>query len=274
MSFSDSILICYILGSLGGVLGLFPAGRRLRKPAAWLIAAGFAAHTVSVASLCTALSMEELSKGVLLQVMAWSLVFVYCVAWLRLRFAFLGLTCGPLALLLYWASYAAATVEGGLPESMTGAFVILHLVVLFLNLALITFGMGSALFYLNLHRKLKSKTIIRDLNGNAPSLAMVDKINRLVVLIGFPLFTVGLITGFAWAHIVRGAVVSADPKEVTSILLWLFYAVVFLQRAVFNRQGKKAARMLAILFAATILSLVGVNFFMDSHHNFFQTRLF
>lgn len=274
MGFADIVLICYALGSIGGILGLFPRFRSLRTPAAWAIAAGFAAHSLLILFLFTGNDIEELKRGQLIQIMAWSLVFVYCVTWWRLRFPFLGLTAGPLALVLFFFSSMAGTIEGGLPEAMTGAFFVLHLAVLFVNLALITLGLGSALYFLNLRRKLKAKKIPSEADANTPALSTVDRINRLVVLWGFPLFTIGLVTGFAWALATRGAMITSDPKEVASILLWLLYALVFMQRFVLGWQGKKAALMLIVLFAATLLSLLGVNFFMDSHHNFFQTPVF
>lgn len=274
MGFADAIIVLYTLGSIGGILGLSARGARLRGPSAWLIAAGFALHTAAVCELFFAHGVEGLTKGAFLRILAWSLIFVYCAAWWRLRFAFLGLTAGPLALVLFFSAAAASTVEGGLPEAMTGAFFVLHLVVLFANFALVTFGLGSALFFLNLHRRLKTKNIPRAMDAKTPALATVDRINGLVVLAGFPLYTFGLLTGFAWAHLMRGTPVSSDPKEIASILLWLLYTLVFLQRAILGWRGKKAAIMLVVLFLALVLSFIGVNFFMDSHHNFFQTRLF
>ena len=274
MGFSSVVMASYALGSIGSIFGLFPWGKGIRRPAAWVIAAGFAAHTLLVASLFVSLDVEELSKGAFLQIMAWSLVLVYCVAWWRLRFAFLGLTSGPLALALFYISSAATDVQAGLPEFMPGTFLFLHLGVLFLNLALITFGLGSALFFLTLHRALKLKTILRNMGGDAPALATVDRINRLVVLAGYPLFTIGLLTGFFSAYIARGNVLTSDPKEVVSVLLWLLYTVIFLQRVAFRWHGRKAALMLIVLFLATVCSLIGVNFFMDSHHNFFRTSIF
>lgn len=274
MGFADIVLVCYILGSLGGVLGLFPRWESLRRPAAWAIGAGFAIHTLLALSLFATGDIEGLTRGELIQLMAWSLVFVYCVAWWRLRFPFLGLTAGPLALILFFFASLARNIDGGLPASMTGAFFVLHLVVLFLNFALITLGLGSALFFCNMHRKLKAKKLLSATADNAPALATVDRINRLVVMWGFPLFSIGLVTGFIWAHITRGAVVTSDPKEVASIFIWLLYALAFVQRFVFGWQGKKAAVMLVILFAVMVMSLVGVNLFMNSHHNFFQPPAF
>ncbi|MCC8194564.1 MAG: cytochrome c biogenesis protein [Deltaproteobacteria bacterium] len=274
MGFDAVVLTCYAIGTLGGLLGLFPRGHFLRKPAAWAIGAGFAAHTLLIFLTIGSRGFALLSRGDLVQVMAWSLVFVYCVTWWRLRFPILGLTAGPLALALFSLSSLLGNVDGGLPEHMTGAFFILHLVVLSLNFALIALGLGSALYYLNLRRKLKSRKVLPEAGVDTPSLVAVDRVNKLIVLWGFPLFTLGLATGFAWAVLSRGAVVSSDPKEIASILLWLLYALIFMQRFVLGWQGKKAAVMLLVLFAATLCSLVGVNFFMHSHHNFFQTPMF
>lgn len=274
MGFADITLICYALGSLGGILGLVPLWRALRKPAAWLIAAGFAAHTVLIVQSFLFRDIAEFSRGQLVQVMAWSLVLVYCVTWWRLRFSILGLTAGPLALALFFFSTVSGGIEGSLPTSMTGAFFVLHLVVLSLSFGLVTLGMGSSLYFLNLHRKLKSKKIPAAADANTPALATVDRINRLVVLWGFLFFTIGLTAGFAWAWMERGATVSADPKEVASILLWLLFALVFMQRFVLGWQGGKAARMLIILFVAILGSGIVVNFFLSSHHNFFQPLLF
>lgn len=275
MGFADIILICYALGSLGGILGLFPRWQTLSKPAAWLIATGFAAHTVLIVQGFLSRDIGELSRGQLVQVMAWSLVFVYCVTWWRLRFSVLGLTAGPLALaLFFFSTVSGSIVEGSLPAAMTGAFFVLHLVVLSLSFGLVTLGMGSSLYFLNLHRKLKSKKIPAETDAHSPALATVDRINRLVVLWGFLLFTMGLTAGFVWARMERGAAVSADPKEVASIMLWLLFALVFMQRFVLGWQGRKAALMLVVLFAAMVGSGIVVNFFLSSHHNFFQPLMF
>lgn len=273
MGFEAIIIFCYAVGSIGGALGLVPRWRGLHRPAAWAIAAGFAAHTLMIAVAFASSGLDMLSRGQLIQVMAWSLVFVYCVSWWRLRFPILGMTAGPLALVLFLFSSALGNVEGGLPEAMTGVFFMLHLGVLSVNFALISLGFGSALHFLSLHRKLKSKKFPLESAPHTPALATVDRINGLVILFGFSLFSIGLATGFAWAHIVRGAAVTADPKEITSILLWLLYSLIFVQRFVLGWQGKKVAVMLIVLFVATLFSLAG-NLFMSSHHNFFQPLMF
>lgn len=274
MGFAEIILGCYALGSFCGFLGLLPRFQELRKPAAWLFAGGFAAHTVLILSVFLSRDIAAFTRGHMLQIMAWSLVFVYCATWWRLRFPILGLTAGPLALALFVFASTADALQGGLPVTMTGAFFVFHLGVLSLSFALMALGMGSALYFLTLHRKLKAKKIPATSNCNTPSLARVDALNRRVLLWTFILFTLGLISGFGWALAERGTAVTSDPKEITSILLWLLYAFAFMQRFVLGRQGRKTAVMLIVLFVATVIALLSVNLFMDSHHNFFQPLMF
>jgi ABC-type uncharacterized transport system permease subunit len=147
MGFADLVFVFYAMGSIGGILGLFPRWSILRKPAAYCIGAGFTIHTLAVVRMFFSSDITDFNRGQLLQIMAWSLVFVYCVAWWRLRVSFLGITAGPLALLISFSAAAVGTVDVNLPESMTGAFFVLHLGVLFLNFALISLGLGSALFF-------------------------------------------------------------------------------------------------------------------------------
>ena len=278
MAFADLLRIpvigCYAMGSLGLILGLFSRWRVCRKPATWCIAVGFCLHTFLVLALFLGLNLPQMTKGIFLQGMAWSLVLVYCVTWWRLRFSLLGVFAGPLALFLFLLSGDVASISAGLPEKQTAAFFLFHTVVLSLNFSLITLGFGSALFFLSVHKKLKTKSLAPAFDSASPALTTIDRVNAFVVLAGFPLFTLGLLTGFAGAYLTRGHALSGDPKEIASILVWLAYAYGFIQRAVFGAQGKKAARMLLFLFAITLCSLLGVNFFMDSHHNFFRTRLF
>ncbi len=274
MGFADTlIIICYALGSLGGVLGLLPGRRGLRAPAAWCTAGGFTAHTLTMFLLLATTPLDGLSRGALLQLMAWSVVMVYCVAWWRLRFSLLGLTAAPLALILYCAAARAENVQGAIPEVLTRAFFLLHLGVLSLYLALITLGFGSSVFFLNLHRKLKRKSGFSDADVDTPALSTVDRINHWVVVAGFPLYTVGLLAGFIWARTAWGRILSWDPKEVVSLLIWLFFALIFHQRVALDWQGRRMAVMLICLFAVTVASLLGVNLLMDSHHNLFQSAV-
>ncbi len=265
------IIALYALGSIGGILGLSPRRQRLRAPAAWCTAAGFALHTLAMFLLLALTDLDELSKRDLLRLMAWSLIMVYCVAWWRLRFALLGLTAAPLALVFYIAAAGAADVQGAIPEELSRAFFLLHLGVLSVYLALVTLGFGASIFFLNLHRKLKSKIMFSDADSKVPALATVDRVNHWVVMVGFPLYTIGLVSGFAWARTAWGRTLSWDPKEVVSLLIWLFFALIFHQRIALGWQGKRMAVMLICLFIVTVASMLGVNFLMDSHHNLFQS---
>lgn len=277
MSLSDlvtyTIIVLYALGTAFAFAGA-PSVRRggLRSLGAVFTLAGFGLHSGLMLLLILTHPLGELSKGDFLQLMSWSVLLVWCVSWRWLKLPFLGLTMSPLALLLYIASLGVETVQGGVPATLGPLFAVLHLGALFVSFALLALGFGAALLFLHMEKKIKGKTAFSEFDRELPALSTFDAVNRWVVGIGFPLYTLGLASGFVWARMTWGRVVSWDPKEWTSLLVWLLFAVLFHQRVALGWQGRKVAVMLIVIFAMSVFSVVGVNFFMESHHSFFQLK--
>ena len=91
-----------------------------------------------------------------------------------------------------------------------------------------------------------------------PSLEMLDEINYRAVAIGYPLFTIGaLFAGAIWAHNAWGAFWSWDPKEVGSLIIWLFYTGYLHARLQRDWRGPRAATMSILGFAMSLLSFGG-----------------
>ncbi len=99
-----------------------------------------------------------------------------------------------------------------------------------------------------------------------PSPELLDEINYRAIAIGYPLFTIGaLFAGAIWAHNAWGAFWSWDPKEVGSLIIWLFYTGYLHARLQRDWRGTRAAVMSITGFAMTILSFVG-NMFLSGNH--------
>ncbi|MCX6641209.1 MAG: cytochrome c biogenesis protein CcsA [bacterium] len=98
------------------------------------------------------------------------------------------------------------------------------------------------------------------------NLDLLDEINYKAITIGYPLYTVGaLFAGAIWAEKAWGSFWSWDPKEVGSLVIWLFYSGFLHAR--FQRQwkGPKAAILAVFGLLMVILSFFGNYFFGGAH---------
>src|SRR4030067_653128 len=92
-----------------------------------------------------------------------------------------------------------------------------------------------------------------------PSLDVLDDINYRCLTIGFPLLTLGIITGSIWAEYAWGSYWSWDPKETWSLITWLLYAALLHGRLTVGGRGRTAAILATLGFGAGLLTCLGVN---------------
>ena len=101
-----------------------------------------------------------------------------------------------------------------------------------------------------------------------PSLEALDALNQHCLAIGFPLMTLGIITGSIWAKQAWGSYWQWDPKETWSLITWFLYAALLHQRFTVGWRGRRAAIMAIIGFAAVLFTFWGVNFLLTGVHSY------
>ena len=102
-----------------------------------------------------------------------------------------------------------------------------------------------------------------------PALAILDKINFICALCAFPLFTVGLAFGFAWAPPIFDQEIN-DPKIIVSLLVWILLAILFHNRLAKGWRGKKPALLTIYIFLLCVFSILIVNFWLPTRHDFMR----
>ncbi|KAF0127410.1 MAG: cytochrome c-type bioproteinis protein CcsB [Elusimicrobia bacterium] len=91
---------------------------------------------------------------------------------------------------------------------------------------------------------------------------------RSLVKGGFLLLAAGIITGSIWAEAAWGSYWSWDPKEIWSLITWLFYAGL-LHMSKTGRTGAVALCRLAVLgLFLVIFTYLGVNFLLGGLHSY------
>jgi cytochrome c-type biogenesis protein CcsB len=147
-------------------------------------------------------------------------------------------------------------------------WIIFHVVVIFIGNAAFALACGTGILYLMQENAIKGKNpgfFFRRL----PSLNILDTVGYAAIVVGFTMFTLGLITGFLYAKTVWGRFWSWDPKEVWSGVMWLFYAALLHERLSSGWRGRKAAIMSIVGFGVLLFTFLGVNFLLTGHHGAF-----
>ncbi len=142
-----------------------------------------------------------------------------------------------------------------------------HISFAFLGNAAFALSFGAGLMYLVQNRMLKSKRFT-GLYQRLPSLDTLDKVNYTCLSIGFPMMTLGIISGAFWANIAWGTYWSWDPKETWALITWFLYAALLHGRLSVGWRGRRAALFSIIAFLFLLFTFLGVNLLLGGYHTF------
>ena len=98
-----------------------------------------------------------------------------------------------------------------------------------------------------------------------PGSGAIGELSYQMVVIGFLMLTLGIITGSVWAHSAWGSYWSWDPKETWSLITWLVYATMLHSRLIRGWKGKRLALLSIIGFVCVLFTYFGVNFLAGLH---------
>ncbi len=101
-----------------------------------------------------------------------------------------------------------------------------------------------------------------------PKLQVLDELIYRAILVGYPMLTVGIITGAAWADYAWGSYWSWDPKETWSLITWLVYSAFLHARLARDWKGRRTAILSLVGFAAVLFTYFGVNYLPGLHSYF------
>lgn len=248
------ILHAYALGIIVFVFS-FAAGRTtLRRPAFALLLVSFAAHTLLLLAEVARMGETGPARGVFLQMLAWCLALAGFVSAWKWRSDALLLVILPVIPAVFVPARLLGTSAMPALFTTTWLLSIGHIVCLFLSFAFLTLAFAAGVLFLVQEKSLKSKTAPSDFQKELPALMVLDKLNALAVHAGFPLFTVGMLSGLAAGQLTWGSTLM-DFKEWISLLAWSLFALLYHERLARGRRGRKPAILAICIFAVCIFSL-------------------
>ena len=197
---------------------------------------------------------------------AWTIVLLYLIVEWRTRNRTLGAFAMPLAFLaMAYASFSPGINSGIQPliPALKSNWLISHVVTCFFGYAALGLSFGLSFMYLlkGLDTEEGNNIFLRLI----PRRVILDDLNYQMVVIGFLMLTLGIITGSVWAHTAWGSYWSWDPKETWSLITWLVYAAVLHSRMVRGWRGKRIAILCFIGFSCVLFTYFGVNYLAGLH---------
>jgi cytochrome c-type biogenesis protein CcsB len=96
----------------------------------------------------------------------------------------------------------------------------------------------------------------------------LDNISYRIIGLGFPLLTIGIISGGVWANEAWGSYWSWDPKETWALITWLVFAAYLHSRITRGWQGRRPAILAAGGFVVVWVCYLGVNLLGKGLHSY------
>nr|YP_009313050.1 Cytochrome c biogenesis protein ccs1 [Dermonema virens]SCW21304.1 Cytochrome c biogenesis protein ccs1 [Dermonema virens] len=96
----------------------------------------------------------------------------------------------------------------------------------------------------------------------------LDNLSYRIIGLGFPLLTIGIISGAVWANEAWGSYWSWDPKETWALITWIIFASYLHSRLTKSWQGKKPAILASVGFFIVWICYLGVNFLGQGLHSY------
>jgi cytochrome c-type biogenesis protein CcsB len=96
----------------------------------------------------------------------------------------------------------------------------------------------------------------------------LDNLSYRVIGLGFPLLTIGIISGAVWANEAWGAPWSWDPKETWALITWLVFAAYLHARITRGWQGRRPAFLATAGLVVVWICYLGVNLLGKGLHSY------
>jgi cytochrome c-type biogenesis protein CcsB len=199
---------------------------------------------------------------------SWTIVLIYLILEFKYQQKIIGVFITPFAFL----AIALTSIIPGIDAKITplmpalqSNWLTIHVTTCFFGYAAFAVSFGVSILYL-----------IRDREGSPkeegskwlPSTQILDEINYKSIVIGFPMLSLGIITGAAWANYAWGSYWSWDPKETWSLITWFVYAAFLHARFTRDWRGRKAAILSIVGFVAVLFTYFGVNYVLSGLHSY------
>ena len=261
-------LTFYLVAAVAGIIELYRSNKLTSGIMFSSAGVGFIVHTGSIiVRYALAGHLPISSPHEAASFFSWCVVLLFFLIEYRYRVGLLGSFVMPLVFLLMLSSSILPREIKPLSPVLQSYWLGIHTLFAFLGNAAFALAAGMGIMYLLQEKYVKSKHP-GGLFKRLPSLQSLDEINYRLISVGFPLFTIAIITGSLWADRAWGSYWRWDPREVWSLISWLIYAIILHARLLAGWRGRRAAVLSIIGFSTILIAFFGIKILQKGMHVF------
>ena len=227
----------------------------------------------------------------------WGLTLISILLEIKTSLTLIGSVITPLA--LFVIGFATLSLPDGMQKAaplvpaLKSNWLMMHVSIMMLSYSTLIIGSLLSILFLVL-TKGTSVTLYGNSTGTIPTslyigsntadqftinkkengggmmnlLESVDNLSYRIIGLGFPLLTIGIISGAVWANEAWGSYWSWDPKETWALITWLVFASYLHTRITKSWQGKGPALLASLGFIVVWICYLGVNFLGKGLHSY------
>nr|AIT94135.1 heme attachment to plastid cytochrome c [Marsupiomonas sp. NIES 1824] len=199
--------------------------------------------------------------------LAWTIQLLFITLEKKTKNFIVGILLSPTILFIdTFANFALPNnmqTSSTLVPSLQSNWLIMHVTIMILSYGLLLVGCILSIFYLGM--KLTTKKITLNLD---PIFHTFDDLSYRTISIGFPLLTLGILSGAVWANETWGSYWNWDPKETWALITWFVFAIYLHTRLFRNWTGTKSASIATLGFGVIWVCYLGVNLLGKGLHSY------
>nr|UPO65606.1 cytochrome c biogenesis protein [Staurastrum paradoxum] len=235
--------------------------------------------------------------------LAWSLIFLYLIFKIKIENDWLDAIIAPIILMT--TTFSTLGLPKQLQEStalvpaLQSNWLMMHVTMMILSYGALLFGSLLGVTLLTLTFVIQETKVISNPalairapggpKSNAPNwnlenigllkiiylrkykavlLNQIDYWSYRIIGIGFPLLTLGILSGAVWANEAWGSYWNWDPKETWALITWVIFAIYLHIRITKGWNGTKPALVALLGFFVVWMCYLGVNLLGKGLHSY------
>ena len=246
-------LALYSVGLVHSILTALKRKQTLFGPAVVAAVIGFGCHAASIVLRAWELQTVALAQRYeSFSLFAATAVLAFLLVYWRYKITTLGVFAFPaIFVMTFVANLASYNSRDYIPELLMSRWIYIHTPLVILGYVAFFVAFSAAVLYLIQERELKLKRVF---HNRLPSLEICDDLAYRSLAVGFPLMTLGILSGALWAQQVWGVQWMRDPKILLAFLTWFIYLMLIHYRLIAGWRGKKAAYMAIAGFVGVLVT--------------------